>query len=130
MSIKPKRSTTRKGQFQPGNPGGPGRPRREKIISLQISEFDPPPAPDADADPIDVLEHGTNQTLYQAFGYWTHHVDLTQSQFDRLMKVFKAMKFANGEATISQAYAKLKPQFVAEAFADLEAAIKRGNKYL
>ena len=120
----------RKGQFRKGNPGGPGRPRREKIISLQITESDPPPKPDRDADPIDVLEYQTNWTLFKGFGYWTHEVQLTQSQFDRLMDVYKAMKFANGKATISQAFAKLKKQFVAEAFADLEAAVKRGNKIL
>jgi len=79
---------------------------------------------------MDVLDYHTNWTLFKGFGYWTHQVDLTQSQFDRLMDVYKAMKFANGKATISQAYAKLKAQFVEEAFADLEAAVKRGNKIL
>ena len=121
----------RKGQFQPGNPGGPGRPAKErKMMSLCITDSNPPPVPDGDCSADELINFNLDKTFYDAFGFWKHEVFLTQKQFDKLMDVFKAMKIVDKKATVSDAYAKLRPTFVAEAFADLEAAVKRGEKSL
>jgi len=121
----------RKGQFQPGNPGGPGRPAKaSRMIVLQIADTSAPLKPDRDCSREEWLKYDLESTFYEAMGFWHREIQVTPKQFATLMDVFKAMKLADKDATLSEAYAKLHTDFVAEAFADLEASVKRGQKAL